>query len=144
MNQYQLVPNKHVAQQSTVDYFRAVQGPLRAINDGVLGKSASSLGQVAMNTVPFAVASNMMKRNGSARAAAGLSGGFGSGDMGMLAIAAVTYIAVTGALSYQAGKAMSPNSKDRSTWGWLGVPIGIFTGPWGLGVMGIVSNSRKS
>jgi hypothetical protein len=62
-----------------------------------------------------------------------------SADMAwMLAI-----LGVAGALSYQAGKAIAPSRQDATTWGWIGVPVGLFTGVLGLGVMGIVANKRK-
>jgi hypothetical protein len=48
-----------------------------------------------------------------------------------------------GWLSYQAGSAMAPSAASKSTWGWVGVPVGILTGPIGLGIMGIVSNRKK-
>lgn len=56
--------------------------------------------------------------------------------LGLLLLAGV------GALSYQAGKAMAPRGSKPSTWGWIGVASGMLTGPIGLGVMGIVSNSK--
>jgi len=52
-------------------------------------------------------------------------------------------VAAAGALSYQAGKAMAPSGGDKSTWGLIGVPVGLFTGVLGLGVMGVVANQRK-
>jgi len=62
----------------------------------------------------------------------------GAGDalLGLLILGAI------GALGYQAGKAMAPSSSDRTTWGWIGVPVTLFTGGIGLGVMGIVSNRK--
>lgn len=54
----------------------------------------------------------------------------------------VLILAGVGALSYQAGKAMTPRGSKASTWGWIGVASGMLTGPIGLGVMGIVSNSK--
>jgi len=50
---------------------------------------------------------------------------------------------LSGFLSYQAGKAMTPRGSKKSTWGWVGVPVGMFTGATGLGVMGWVSNAKK-
>jgi hypothetical protein len=136
----QLVPSRYrPPQQSTVDYYSSVQGPLRAFKDGVLGRSAASLGKLVLNTTPIHLAQKTIRRNSVQ--------GLGQTDaavMGAVALVVLTYVVVTGALSYQAGKAMAPGSKDRSTWGWVGVPVGVLTGPWGLGVMGIVSNSRKS
>lgn len=54
------------------------------------------------------------------------------------------FLGVVAAVSYSAGKAMAPSREDRSTWGWIGVPVGLFTGVVGLGVMGAVSNARKA
>jgi len=53
------------------------------------------------------------------------------------------FLGVVGAVSYSAGKAMAPSREDRSTWGWIGVPVGLFGGVIGLGVMGAVSNGKK-
>ncbi len=63
----------------------------------------------------------------------------GTGDVvwGVLILGAV------GALSYQAGKAIAPSREKQTTWGWIGVPVGLFTGVVGLGVMGFVANQRK-
>jgi hypothetical protein len=52
-------------------------------------------------------------------------------------------VAAAGALSYQAGKAMAPSGGDKSTWGLIGVPVGLFTGVIGLGFMGLVANQKK-
>jgi len=60
---------------------------------------------------------------------------------GMIALL-VGGIALGGWLSYQAGKAMSPTTAGEKTWGWVGVPVGLFTGTLGLGIMGAVSNSK--
>jgi hypothetical protein len=46
-----------------------------------------------------------------------------------------------GFLSYQAAKAMAPGGKEK-TWGWIGVPVGILTGAFGLGIMGFVANRK--
>ena len=54
------------------------------------------------------------------------------------------FLGVVAAVSYSAGKAMAPTRADGSTWGWIGVPVGLFTGVIGLGVMGAVSNARKA
>ena len=53
------------------------------------------------------------------------------------------FLGVVAAVSYSAGKAMAPSREDRSTWGWIGVPVGLFGGVIGLGVMGAVSNGKK-
>jgi hypothetical protein len=52
-------------------------------------------------------------------------------------------LALAGFLSYQAGKAMTPPGKSKKTWGWVGVPVGMFTGAPGLGIMGWVSNAKR-
>lgn len=62
-----------------------------------------------------------------------------AGDM----VWAFAILGVAGALCYQAGKAIAPSRQDATTWGWIGVPVGLFTGVLGLGVMGVVSNHRK-
>lgn len=54
----------------------------------------------------------------------------------------VLLIAVTAAFSYYAGAAMAPRPTDKNTWGLVGIPVGLFTGAWGLGIMGIVSMRR--
>jgi hypothetical protein len=51
-------------------------------------------------------------------------------------------LGAVGALSYQAGKAMAPSGGDKAMWGWVGVPVGLFTGALGLGVMGFVANQK--
>jgi hypothetical protein len=38
---------------------------------------------------------------------------------------------------------MAPSAAKETTWGWIGVPVGLFTGTLGLGIMGIVSNRSK-
>lgn len=136
---YSLVPRESVPQQSTTDYFRSVQGPLRAMNDGILG-GAGSLGQVMAKTTPIATAARMLQRQ--SRPAVNGLGEIANPGFTVAALV-VTFVVVTGALSYQAGKAMAPNRSDGNTWGWVGVPVGILTGPWGLGVMGIISNSGR-
>jgi hypothetical protein len=64
------------------------------------------------------------------------------GGTAMVALG-VGILVVGGFLSYQAGKAMAPSGSKESTWGWIGVPVGLFTGTLGLGIMGIVSNRSK-
>ncbi len=71
---------------------------------------------------------------------AGVAAGVGAG-VGIAMI--VGFLAVAGFLSYQAGKAMAPPGGSKKTWGWVGVPVGMFTGAPGLGVMGWVSNSKR-
>jgi hypothetical protein len=53
---------------------------------------------------------------------------------------ALVVLGVVGYLSYEVGSAMAPSGGKRSTWGLIGIPVGLFTGPIGLGVMAIVSN----
>lgn len=139
----QTVPRQLVPQQQTVNYFEAVQGPLRAINDGVLGRTTTSLGRAVVQTTPLSVASKMWRKGRVQASAAPRGVGEFADPMVTVALLALGYIVITGALSYQAGKAMAPNSRERKTWGWVGVPVGVLTGPWGLGVMGIVSNSSR-
>jgi hypothetical protein len=55
----------------------------------------------------------------------------------------VAILGIAGALCYQAGKAIAPSRQDATTWGWIAVPTGLFTGVLGLGVMGAVANHRK-
>ena len=110
-----------IQQQPTVDYFQSING----------------FGQL-VSTTPIVAAARMLKPNS----------GLGADDPSRdgwrdLAFVAVGVLAVTGILSYQAGKAMAPTKADRKMWGWVGVPVGMLTGPWGLGVMGIISNSKK-
>lgn len=66
-------------------------------------------------------------------------------DKQKLAIGAglgILLIGVTAVLSYYAGAAMAPSPSGRKTWGIVGIPVGMFTGAWGLGVMGIVAGRR--
>jgi hypothetical protein len=71
---------------------------------------------------------------------AGAAGALAGGTM-LVVFVGLTVLA--GFLSYQAGKAMTPPGSKKTTWGWIGVPVGMFTGASGLGVMGWVSNARK-
>jgi hypothetical protein len=57
---------------------------------------------------------------------------------------AMVILGLVGAASYQAGKAIAPSHDARSTWGWIGVPVGLFTGVLGLGIMGYVANGKKA
>jgi len=67
-----------------------------------------------------------------------------AGAMGGAMLAAmVVGTIIVGALSYQAGKAMTPSGSSKKTWGWIGVPVGMFTGAGGLGIMGWVSNAKS-
>jgi hypothetical protein len=63
----------------------------------------------------------------------------GAGDIAWT----MAILGVAGALCYQAGKAIAPSRQDATTWGWIGVPVGLFTGVLGLGVMGVVANQKK-
>jgi hypothetical protein len=56
----------------------------------------------------------------------------------------VALLSLAGALCYQAGKAIAPSKQDATTWGWIAVPTGLFTGVVGLGVMGFLANRRRS
>lgn len=116
-------------QQSTVDYFQsAVQG----------------LGTI-VSTPPIVAASRLirgqrLRKNG---VGAGDSVDIAPDDMAKLAAFGFVFLAISGVLSYQAGKAMAPNPQSRTTWGLIGIPVGMFTGAFGLGTMGIVSNVKK-
>jgi hypothetical protein len=57
------------------------------------------------------------------------------------AVAALV-VGVAGYLSYQVGKAIAPSGSKESTWGWIAVPAGLFTGPIGLGIMAVVANQK--
>jgi hypothetical protein len=56
---------------------------------------------------------------------------------------ALVVLGVVGYLSYEVGTAMTPPGSKKTNWGLLGIPVGIFTGPIGLGVMAIVSNHGR-
>lgn len=113
---------KHFPQQSTVDYYQA--SPLGALGEIV-------------TTTPIVAAARKLKPNGT-----GLLSDDGS-DTHIATAVIIIGLGLAGALSYQAGKAMAPSRADAKTWGWIGVPVGMFTGPLGLGLMGIISNSKK-
>jgi hypothetical protein len=51
-------------------------------------------------------------------------------------------VALSGFLSYQIGKAMAPSGASKKNWAWTAVPVGMFTGTLGLGIMGWVANSK--
>lgn len=51
-------------------------------------------------------------------------------------------VALTGVFSYYAGSAMAPSGSKEKTWGIIGIPVGMLTGAWGLGVMGIVARRK--
>lgn len=67
----------------------------------------------------------------------GALGPTGTGVLGLV------LLGLAGALSYYAGAAMAPSRKGQKTWGLVGIPVGLLTGPIGLGVMGVVSMNRK-
>jgi hypothetical protein len=90
------------------------------------GAMLAGLGDDTTTVVPGAP---MALSNGAASA--------GSMVLGLLFLAGVGY------LSYEVGVAMTPSGSNKLTWGLIGVPLGIFTGPVGLGVMALVANHRK-
>ncbi len=55
-------------------------------------------------------------------------------------VAAIGIIAVVGAIGYQIGKAMTPSGGKEMTWALVGIPVTLFTGPLGLGVMALYAN----
>lgn len=54
--------------------------------------------------------------------------------------AAFLLLGAVGYFSYEIGSAMTPSGSKKTTWGLIGIPVGLFTGPLGLGVMAISSN----
>lgn len=123
-------------------------GPLRAFQDGSLGvlEGVGALGKDFITTSPIIAAAKAMQGRKQHHAIS--VNGVDDSTLGM--IGSTTFfmvvgglLLVSGALSYQAGKAMAPNKQSASTWGWAGVPVGMLTGSIGLGVMGIISNSKK-
>lgn len=69
-----------------------------------------------------------------------------SGDNAYKAEVYATYAVLVGLAiggGYFAGAAMAPASKDRVVYGVMGSVLGLFTGPIGLGVLGLVALSRK-
>jgi hypothetical protein len=112
-------------QKQTIDYF-----------------AAKSVGQMVVSASPIVAASRAFKQRNYAMNGIGQFGG-SSDSWAILGFIAVAAVVGTGALCYQAGKAMAPNRSEAKTWGWVGVPVGMLAGPWGLGVMGIISNSQR-
>ena len=110
-------------QSQTVDYY-----------------AAKSVGQMVVSASPIVAASRAFSKRHVQMNGLGQTDRDGWAALGIIAAVAVV---ATGALCYQAGKAMAPNRSDSKTWGWVGVPVGMLTGPWGLGVMGIISNSKR-
>lgn len=128
------LPGPTAPQQSTVDYF-----PSHSVPDEVFKQVGEFFG-----TSPVAYAAKKVK-NQQRVAANGLGQAEGEealmGATGMAVLAGL--LIVSGAFSYQAGKAMAPSKKEEQTWAWIGVPVGMFFGSIGLGTMGIVSNTSK-
>lgn len=104
--------------------------------------AAKSVGQMVVSASPIVAASRAFSKRHVQMNGLGQFGGT-QDSWAVLGFIAVAAVAVTGALCYQAGKAMAPNRSESKTWGWVGVPVGMLTGPWGLGVMGIISNSKR-
>ena len=53
-------------------------------------------------------------------------------------------LALQGLLSYQIGKAIAPSGASAKKWAWIGVPVGMFTGTLGLGIMAVVSTQKET
>lgn len=134
-------------QQSITSYY-AVRPPLGKIPLGnipvrPIHSPLQSAVSIVSSTTPIAMA-NKVKGNASAIQGLGQFAN-GGGFVGGMSVALAAGILVAfGALSYQTGKAMAPNNAKAKSWGWIGVPVGMFTGPIGLGIMGIVSNSQQN
>ena len=135
----------YVMQQSTLPrYTPALSGCATCGTGAVRQASLTGLSAVDVLQSPAAAALRL------ARGASGLGqdedlmiGGGGAAAVGAVGIAVVvSLLAAAGFLSYKAGKAMAPSGSKASTWGWVGVPVGMFTGVWGLGVMGWVAGSK--
>lgn len=122
---------QQIVQDQTVRYFESVNPALEG------------LGEYFVNTTPIMIAANQMRQNRQGQMAAN-----GVGQVDNLGPGAVVlglgFLALAGALSYQAGKAMAPNKKAEMTWGIVGIPMGLFL-PFGmgLGIMGAISNAQK-
>ena len=111
-----------------------------AYQDGSLGDDDTGI--PAVNTMeilntPIIAAYKMIKAS-PVPSLNGLEIIGGTVGLGILIGAAV----LNGFLSYQAGKAMAPSGSSKSTWGWIAVPTGMITGAAGLGIMGLVANSK--
>jgi hypothetical protein len=122
----------------TFDVFSAPNGPTYAPQPG-----ADGLGKLRLFALSPVVAAVKGLGDDAAPSAAlsptGVAGPVSAPSF--LGLAAI--LGIVGVLSYQAGKAIAPSRSDSTTWGWIGVPVGLFTGVVGLGVMGAVSNHRK-
>jgi len=131
-----------MSQEQITQYFqvpkkaRLGEIPLKPIHNPL--QSAVS---IVSSTTPLSIAK---KVRGSAAAAAGV-GQWNGNPNGVMPVAlAATVVILFGALSYQTGKAMAPNNAKAKKWGWIGVPVGMLTGPLGLGIMGFVSNTKQN
>lgn len=119
-----------VQRRSTVDYFPAAT-------------AVEGVEKFFANTTPIAIAAQKL-RHRRQFAANGL-GADGDKEISTSTYAAAFVLLIgLGVLSYQAGKAMAPTKQDESTWGIVGIPMGLLL-PFGmgLGVMGTISNRRK-
>jgi hypothetical protein len=128
-----------VPQQQSTQYYQAAppmrgvspQGPLHAVKDG-------SLGDIVYGSPLLSLA----KRAHRARQGTGAAGdAFAPEITQEMVVTSVVLVALTGALYYQAGKAMQPAGSEN--WGWWGALWGIVGGPLGIGIMGAVANSKK-
>ena len=61
----------------------------------------------------------------------------------MPVLVALGLLGVFGYLSYEIGSAVAPTGSNKRTWGLIGIPVGLVSGPIGLGIMAIVSNHGK-
>lgn len=124
--------NYPISVVSTTDYFKSAM------------PSLEGLGSLVSSTTPIAMVAKKLQQQRKF-STNGLGGeedatAVGTGVM----FAAFIAVVGLGILSYQAGKAMAPTKEAGKTWGWVGVPMGLLL-PFGmgLGVMGVVSNSKK-
>lgn len=76
-----------------------------------------------------------------------LSGVRGTGDASQLAplanTAGIVWLVARGVGGYLVGRAIAPQRSDRGTYGWVGALVGTFTGPIGLGIMGVMALEAK-
>ena len=127
------------------DVFSApgVNVPPGAITEASAGTGASGLGRSRLFALsPIVAAVKGLGDDttaGPAAASAPASALMSGGDV----LWTVAILGIAGALCYQAGKALAPSRQDSTTWGVVAVPVGLFTGVLGLGVMGAVANHRK-
>jgi hypothetical protein len=121
-----------------------VNVPRGAMTEAAAGTGASGLGRSRLFALSPVVAA--VKGLGDAERLSRCMVNCAEAEKPMTAgqtVMAVVALSLVGALSYQAGKAIAPSRQDATTWGWIGVPVGLFTGVLGLGVMGAVANHRK-